>query len=454
MTAEQPALPLEGIRVVDFTQVFAGPACTRVLADLGAEVIKIESVNRLDITRSLIITDNDGLDHPWNRGSYFVIRNTGKKGITLDLNQPQGVDIARRLIATADIVAESFTPRVMRNFGLHYEALCEIKPDIIMLSMSGYGQQGPYMDWGAYGMGLEPASGISRLTGYRDGGPLRSGLSFTDPLSGFVAAGAVLAALHYRRRTGKGQYIDLSEQEAAIPLIGAHIMEYVMTGRLPRRMGNRSEYAAPQGCYPCRGEDSWIVISVESDDEWSALCRATGHAEWEDDERFADVLSRHRHHDEIDRLLSEWTSQHDHLEAMRLLQAAGVKAAAVLDGKEILFDPHFRARHHFDLVDQPLLGKRWVQRHVIAKFSDFEAETRSHAPLLGEHNRDVLIGELGLSEEEYQALEDGHVLGTEPDMVVPPQVLSAALKLPYDKYVEHGIIRTIDRDYQQQLGLE
>jgi crotonobetainyl-CoA:carnitine CoA-transferase CaiB-like acyl-CoA transferase len=335
-----------------------------------------------------------------------------------------------------------------------YEALCAIKPDIIMLSMSGYGQQGPYMDWGAYGMGLEPASGISRLTGYRDGGPLRSGLSFTDPLSGFVAAGAVLAALHYRRRTGKGQYIDLSEQEAAIPLIGAHIMEYVMTGRLPRRMGNRSEYAAPQGCYPCRGEDSWIVISVESDDEWSALCRATGHADWEDDERFADVLSRHRHHDEIDRLLSEWTSQHNHLEAMRLLQAAGVKAAAVLDGKEILFDPHFRARHHFDLVDQPLLGKRWVQRHVIAKFSDFEAETRSHAPLLGEHNRDVLIGELGLSEEEYQALEDGHVLGTEPDMVVPPQVLSAALKLPYDKYVEHGIIRTIDPDYQQQLGLE
>lgn len=448
------ALPLDGIRVVDFSQVFAGPACTRVLVDLGAEVIKIESVNRLDITRSLITTDNDGKSDPWNRSSYFTIRNAGKKGITLDLNQPQGIALVKKLIATADIVAESFTPRVMRNFGLDYEVLRQIKPDLIMLSMSGYGQEGPYADWGGYGMGLEPASGLARLTGYPGGGPIRSGLSFTDPLSGYIAAGAILAALHYRRRTGKGQYIDLSEQEAAIPFVGQQLMDYQLNNRIPHRLGNRSEHAVPQGCYPCAGDDSWLVLSVESDAEWSALCRATGHTEWETDPRFADILARHHHRDDLDELLSEWTSLHDHYEAMRLLQAAGIKAAAVLNGKEIHSDPHFRARGHFDLVDQPILGKRWVQRHMVAKFSEFEAKARGHAPLLGEHNHEVLVEELGLSEHEYQELEQAKVIGGAPDMVIPAEVLSAALKLPYEAYVEAGVILRIEPDYRQQLGLE
>ena len=218
-------LPLEGVRVIDLAQVFAGPACTRILADLGADVIRFEAASRMDVTRNLIITDNDGLDHHWLRASYFVVRNASKREMVLDLNKEEAREIMRKLIAGADVVVESFTPRVMANFGLGYDALKAIKPDLIMCSLSGYGQNGPMRDYGAYGMGLEPASGISSITGYKDGPPMRSGLSFTDPYSGFVGAGAVLTALHYRRRTGKGQYIDLSEQEAAIPIMGAALLE-------------------------------------------------------------------------------------------------------------------------------------------------------------------------------------------------------------------------------------
>ena len=448
------AKPLDGIRVMDLTQVFAGPTCTRILADLGAEVIRMEAPKRLDITRNLIHVDNDGQDVPWARTLYFTIRNAGKKEIVVDLNQPRGLELVRGLIAQSDVLAESFTPRVMRAFELDYEHAREIKPDIVMISLSGYGQDGPYSDWSAYGMGLEPASGVSQLTGYPGGPPLRSGLSFTDPYSGFVGAGAVLAALHYRRRTGKGQYIDLSEQEAAIPLVGGALMDSAMNGRLQERIGNRSPWAAPQGCYRCRGDDDWLVISIENDDEWAAFCEAAGHPEWAQDERFADVLGRHRHHDELDRLIEGWTREQDHYEAFHLLQKAGVKAAPVLNGKELLLDPHFKERGHFDVVDQPHMGKRPVQRHLAAKFSEFEASAQGPAPTLGQHNQEVLGGLLGLSDEELAELEEQGVIATKPNLPFPPELMSQALKLPYDRYLEAGILRALEPDYRQQLGLE
>jgi crotonobetainyl-CoA:carnitine CoA-transferase CaiB-like acyl-CoA transferase len=445
-------LPLAGIRVVDLAQVFAGPACTRILADLGADVIRFESAGRMDVTRNLIITDNDGLDHHWHRASYFVIRNINKREMVVDLAKDEGREIIRKLVAGADVVVESFTPRVMANFGLGYDALKAIKPDIIMCSLSGYGQNGPMRDYGAYGMGLEPASGISSITGYAGGPPIRSGLSFTDPYSGFVGAGAILTALQYRRRTGKGQYIDLSEQEAAIPIMGAALLEYQMTGRVKERMGDRSEWAAPQGCYRCAGDDRWAVISCSDDAEFARLAAAMGHGEWTSDARFATVLARREHHDALDTAITAWTSQRDHYDVMHTLQKAGVKAAAVLDGKEVLFDPHFKARGHFDIVDQPMLGKRPVQRHVAAKFGRFEAKARRHAPLLGEHNDEVLR-EIGYSEAEIAKLKDDAVIADKPTLPVPAQFVSAALKLPYDRYIEHKILQAIDPDYREQLGI-
>ncbi len=445
-------LPLAGIRVVDLTQVFAGPTCTRILADLGADVIRFESANRLDVTRNLIIADNEGLDHHWHRSSYFTIRNAGKREMVLDLAKEEGCAIFKKLVAGAAVVVESFTPRVMENFGLGYDALKQIKPDIIMCSLSGYGQYGPMRDFGAYGMGLEPASGISSITGYREGPPIRSGLSFTDPYSGFVGAGAILTGLHYRRRTGKGQYIDLSEQEAAIPIVGAALLEYQMNARLKERLGNRSEYAAPQGCYRCAGDDRWAVISCTDDAEFERLAHATGHPEWLDDGRFSTLLARHEHHDELDEAITQWTSQRDHYEVMHTLQQAGVKAAAVLDGKEVLLDPQFRARNHFDIIDQPHLGKRPVQRHLAAKLTRFEPKARSHAPLLGEHNEEVLR-EIGMSDEEIARLKAEGVIADRPNLPVPPQLIAAALKLPYDRYLERGILQAVEGDYREQLGI-
>jgi|CXWL01.1.fsa_nt_gi crotonobetainyl-CoA:carnitine CoA-transferase CaiB-like acyl-CoA transferase len=445
-------LPLDGIRIVDFAQVFAGPACTRILSDLGADVIRFESPGRMDVTRNLIISDNDGMDHHWHRACYFIIRNAGKRTMCVDLAKEEAREIIRKLVAQADVVVESFTPRVMANFGFDYEGLKAIKPDIIMCSLSGYGQTGPMRDNSAYGMGLEPGSGLSSITGYKDGPPMRSGLSFTDPYSGFIGAGAILTALQYRRRTGKGQYIDLSEQEAAIPIMGAAIAEYQMNNRMPERNGDRSTWAAPQGCYRCSGDDRWAVITCANDAEFARLADAVGDAEWKDDPRFATVLARHENHDALDELITQWTSQRDHYDVMHTLQKAGVKAAAVLDGKEILFDPHYAARHQFDILEQPLLGKRPIPRHLAAKFTRFEAKARGPAPLLGQHNAEVLK-ELGYSEEQIAKLHEDGAIADMPKLPVPAQFVSAGLKLPYDRYVEHGILQAIDPNYREQLGI-
>jgi len=302
-------------------------------------------------------------------------------------------------------------------------------------------------------MGLETASGIASFTGYRGGDPLRTGISFTDPYSGIVGAGAVLAALHYRRRTGKGQYIDLSEQEAAIPVGGYALMDYVLNGRAPERIGNRSPWFAPQGCYPCLGDDNWLALSVHDDAEWAAFCGATGHPEWADDERFADVPGRHRHHDELDELIAGWTRRQDQVEAMRLLQGAGVTAAAVLNPKQVLLDPHLRERGHFDVVEDAG-AKRPVPKQLGARFSAFEAGARGPAPKLGEHNREVLQGLLGLSDGELAELEEAKAIGEAPEFAVPVQLMQMMVQMPLTSYLQMGALAALEPDYREQLGLE
>jgi len=457
------SLPLSNIRVLDLTQVYAGPTCTRILSDLGADVIKLEGLKRTDITRNFVMPENSGKDDFWNRAGYFLLRNGGKRSLTLDFSDPEAVELVKRLVPHADIVAESFTPHVMAKFGLDYESLKSIKSDVIMISLSGYGQSGPWRDYSAYGMGLEPASGISSMTGYRDGPPLRTGISFTDPYSGVVGAGAALAALHYRRRTGKGQYIDLSEHESAIPVAGFALMDYALNQRLDLRMGNRSHWYAPQGCYRCapseggsasgEGDDNWLVITVRNDAEWEAFCHATGHPEWENG-RFGDVLSRFDRHDELDEQISSWTRERDHIEAMHLLQKAGVIAAAVLNPKQVLLDPHLRERGHFDVIDQPDVGRRPIPRQLGAKFSAFQPDSDRPAPKLGEHNREVLQGLLGLSDDDLTRLQEQKVIGDTPEGAVPLDVMRMFVQWPTTTFLQMGSIAGLDQDYKQQLGIE
>jgi len=452
------SLPLAGVRVLDLTQVYAGPTCTRILSDLGAEVIKLEGLKRTDITRNFIMPENDSQGDFWNHAGYFQERNSGKKSVTLDFNDPEAVELAKALVPHVDIVAESFTPRVMAKFGLDYESLKQIKPEIIMVSLSGYGQTGPWRDFTAYGMGLEPASGISSVTGYRDGPPLRTGISFTDPYSGVVGAGAVLAALVYRRRTGKGQYIDLSEQESAIPVVGHAVMDFALNGRNSQRIGNRSHWYAPQGCYPCKGDDAWLVLTVRDDAEWAAFCGAVEHPEWVPDERFADVLVRLANHDALDALIASWTREQDKIEAMHLLQKAGVIAAAVLNAKEALLDPHLKERGLYETIDQEGIGPRPVPRQVGARFSAFETDSRRPAPKLGEHNREVLQGLLGLSDEAIARLEEQNVIGDTPRGTpagdIPLDVLRMFVQWPTSTFLQMGSIAALETEYKHDLGID
>ncbi len=447
-------LPLPGVRVLDLTQVYAGPTCTRILANLGAEVIKVEAITRVDMTRSYVLADNDASGDFWNRSGFFLYRNAGKKSITLDFTAPQAVALFKRLVAQADVVVESFTPRVMAQHGLDYASLRQIKADLIMISLSGYGQDGPWREYSAYGMGLEPASGIASLTGYPGGDPTRTGISFTDPYSGILGAGAVLAALHYRRRTGKGQYIDLSEQEAAIPVIGYALMDYILNQRLPSRRGNRSPWFAPQGCYPCRGDDRWLVLTIRGDAEWRAFCEASGQPQWAEDERFGDVLGRLRHHDQLDELITSWTRRQDQIEAMRLLQGAGIIAAAVLDPKQVRLNPHLRERAYFETIDQPGIGPRPVPRQLGARFSAFDTASRGPAPKLGEHNREVLQGLLGLSDEELAGLEAEKAIGDAPLFEAPVEAIRTNLQWPLEALLEMGALAALEPDFKRQLGID
>jgi len=446
-------LPLSGVRVLDLSQVYAGPTCARILCDLGAKVIKVEGLNRVDITRNFVVFDNNTEGDYWNRAHYFLFRNAGKKSLTLDFQEPRAVELLKRLVPHADVVVESFTPRVLAQHGLDYPSLRPLRPDLIMVSLSGYGQTGPWRDYSAYGMGLEPASGISSFTGYRGGDPLRTGMSFTDPYSGIVGAGAVLAALQYRRRTGKGQYIDLSEQEAAIPVGGYALMDHALNARGPERIGNRSPWFAPQGCYPCRGDDSWLALTIHDDAEWAAFCAAAGHREWAEDERFADVPGRHRHHDALDELIAGWTRQQDQTEAMHLLQGVGVTAAAVLNPKQVLLDPHLRARGYFDAVEQAGAA-RPVPKQLGARFSAFGYGARGPAPKLGEHNREVLQGLLGLSDDELADLQEAKAIGDRPEFAVPLTVMQMFVQWPLTSYLQMGALAALEPDYRQQLGME
>jgi crotonobetainyl-CoA:carnitine CoA-transferase CaiB-like acyl-CoA transferase len=296
-------------------------------------------------------------------------------------------------------------------------------------------------------MGLEPASGISSFTGYPGGDPLRSGISFTDPYTGIVGAGAVLAAILYRSRTGKGQYIDLSEQEAAIPVAGYALADFAMNGREPERIGNRSLWYAPQGCYRCKGDDDWLVLTVQNDAEWAALAGAVGHPEWET------VLQRFANHDEIDRLIGEWTAAQDHREAMMTLQAAGVTAAAVLNPKEVLLDRHLKSRGFFDMVDTEVAGVRPVPHQVGATFSAFTPDSARRAPKLGEHNDEILKGLLGMSDEEVAGLAESGIIGDQPQLLFPMQVMRMFVQWPTTSFQGMGQVAAIDLDYKEQLGI-
>ena len=307
------------------------------------------------------IRDNEPGELYWERGGTFNTLNRGKLSLTLDLRSGPALEVLRQLIAVSDVLLENFTPRVMHRFELSYAHLKAIKPDLIMVSNTGYGHSGPWTNFGAMATALEPTHGTGAFMGYLDVDPdgrsapgtvpNKIANSYTDFLASWTAQLAVLASLFHRARTGQGTWIDLAMYQVGVSFMGEGLLDFAYNGRRTRRLGNRHEHLAPHGCYPCRGPDEWVVIAARDENEWQEICAVIGLPNLITDPRFADVASRRQHQDELDELMSGWTSDKSQYEIMHLLQQRGVPAGPVLDGKGLLSDSHFRARRYFEAVD-------------------------------------------------------------------------------------------------------
>jgi crotonobetainyl-CoA:carnitine CoA-transferase CaiB-like acyl-CoA transferase len=331
-----PQLPLAGIRILDSGYVFAVPYAAGIMADLGAEVIKIEGSGRLDITRdgafAGVCADNQPGADPWNRSVNFNLLNRGKKSLVLDLSKEAGREVLKDLIHVSDVFMENFTPRVMRRWGLDYPNMKQLKPDIIMVSNTGYGHgSGPYSPYPAQATTQEATHGLAHITGYKGDMPAKAGQSFVDFLASWACLMGVALALRYRQRFGKGLWVDVGMYQLGCYTTSEYMLDWLVNGRLGGRIGNRHPWYAPQGCYRCAGDDQWCVLCVRDEVEWAALCRVIGRPELLHDIRFANHRSRMRHHDALDQSITQWTQSRGKFEVMERLQGAGGPAGAVKD---------------------------------------------------------------------------------------------------------------------------
>ena len=413
-----PSVMLNGVRVLDLSQIRAGPKTARWLADAGAEVIKLESLKRPDRGAmfaasqvELPIPERQQREHNRYAGLGFDQLHRDKLGLALDLTADTGKALFKRLVGMSDVLIENFSAGVMERLELGYDVLRGLRPELIVLSMPAFGSTGPYRDHVGFGWGLEHQSGISARTGYAGGPPLRTGTITPDPLNGLHGAAAVMAALVRRARTGEGQFIELAHWESTLALVGDWLLEHAFNDRSAGRIGNRHPVYAPQGCYRCTGDDAWVVITVTSGDEWSALCAAIEQPDLETDERFATGPLRRRNHDALDVIIDDWTRQRTKVDAMDLLQQAGVRAGAVLSNEEALTQPQLAERdfitsiEHPDGVVHPYMNGPW-------KFSRTPMSVERAAPLLGEHNTYVLGELLGLSDLDMRDLEASGLTAT------------------------------------------
>ena len=405
---QSPTLPLAGIRVADFSWVWAGPFCTAHLAHLGAEVIKIESQTRTDMTRRLPIGPK-GMEGGINRSAIFNQWAQGKKSLQLNLTKPEGIAIVKELIQKSDVVVDNFATGVMAHLGLGYGDLKQLKPNIIVASISGYGHTGPQKNYMAYGPAIAPLTGLSSLTGYPGGPPAEVGISYGDPNAGINAAAAICAALAARHRTGTGQYVDISLWEAVAALVPEGWMDYAMNGNQPARQGNRDPWLAPHNCFQCGGEDEWVTIACGTQEEWHALCTVMEQPELATDPRFRTAPDRKTNEDALEQIVTAWTSQRDKWDITQSLQAVGVAAFPSMKSRDLAEDPHLNAQDYFVRLPHPEVGKQThtgIPWHLTHSPNGVQAP----APLLGQHTDQVMGEILGYSAQEITRLKEEQVL--------------------------------------------
>jgi crotonobetainyl-CoA:carnitine CoA-transferase CaiB-like acyl-CoA transferase len=401
-----PQGALSGIRVIDFGHVLAGPWCTMQLASLGAEVIKVETRARPDEQRA---QNGRGTADNLEANSNFFEVNLGKKSVTLNLTTDEGKALAKKLVATADIVLENMRPGVMKKLGLDYDELAKIKPDLIMLSLSGFGATGPLKGYAAYNPCFTSVGGVAHLTGYAEKKPNTMTNSGGDARAGTAAVFPALVALKLRQQTGKGQYIDSSSCEVINSMIGDRMMDYAMNHRSPKRHGNHNAVMAPHNVYRCAGNDEWISIAVSSNDDWQALVRAMGGPAWAAAPAYATTDGRWQDQDRLDALIAQWTANKRSYEVMHLLQTEGVPAMPSFKAEDLFHDPHVRARGAVQEVEHPVLGRRTTITSPYL-LSETPARIRGSAPLIGADNHYVLCELLGLTEAEVQRLASAQVV--------------------------------------------
>ena len=392
----------EGVRIADFAWVGVGPNATMQMAFHGAEVIRIESSLKPDTFRSG--GPRPAGDRSLDGSAYFAKFNRGKQGMALNLQHPRAVEVAKRLVAVSDIVTESFAPGFLNRIGLGWNDLRAAKPDLIMASMSMEGQTGPHAAFRGFGLTLQATAGVTALTGWPDRQPVGTGVAYTDWIATHVAIIALLAALDYRRRTGEGQYIDVSQLEASSLVLDATLIDALNTGRVQPPLGNRDLQYAPHGVFLCAGDDRWCAIAATSDEQWRALANViSDDGSLAADERYASAAQRLAAQDELEPLIAAWTCSRSVDEVEQTLQSVGVPAHRVAAMRDVQDDPQLAHREHWQRSEHPVIGDVGYETPAW-RFSDTPPPQPSHAPLLGQDNEYVYRELLGYSEEEFTEL--------------------------------------------------
>lgn len=432
----KPFLPLEGIRVLAITLVWAGPYAAQHLADWGAEVIRVEPIQTLQPqTRGFTahVSKEDVENHrswgtafpdwdpgprPWNRSPHFNVHARNQLGVTMELRTPEGREAFEKLIAVSDVLIENNVPETAAKLGLEYESLSKINPGLVMVRMPGFGIDAPYSSYRGLGSHSDGISGHTWIRGYSDTDiQTREDVYYSDSASGAMGAVAAMMGLRHRSRTGKGQMVELPLIENFAAYMGDAIMDYTMNQRSQSTLGNRHRHLAPHGCYPCKGDDDWVVIAVSNEIEWQALCKALDDPVWACDDRFAHELSRYKNQADLDRYIAEWTSKRDKHEVAHLLQKEGIAASAVLNHKEVFESAHFKERGYFQKVTQEEAGTH-PYPGTAALLSHTPNAIRLPPVRLGEHNEYIYKEILGYSDADYQRFEElGHIGMDYPDHV-------------------------------------
>ncbi|MEC8945640.1 MAG: CoA transferase [Chloroflexota bacterium] len=419
-------LPLEGIRILDFTVVWAGPFATQLLAEWGAEVIRVESTKFFPSTtrgtlarpsKELVqqggiggYPDKDPGHRPWNRAALFNVHARNKLSMTVDLTNPEGQEIFADLVSKSDGLIENNAIATMERAGVSWEKLSKINPEFVLVRMPAFGISGPYKSYRTFGSHMESLVGHYSLFGYQGETPEASGTSlFADPASGVAGALAFMSGLRHRRNTGKGIQIETATAENFANQLGPHILNYSMQEDVPEYIGNRHPVYAPQGVYPCKGEDRWISITITDDLEWQKLSSLIGSGELSKKDDYNNVQKRRMHHDVIDEEISKWTINHDSIELMNILQNNGIPAGAVMNEKDAFEDPHLQQRNYWEELTHPEAGT-YKYPGVLWKSNAIDNKLRRAAPRLGEDNEYVYKTILGYSNEQYEAYEkNGHI---------------------------------------------